>query len=47
MKVKRFANRLPKGRRFHGLDDLNRTVDEIDPTIYGFEEKIGEIETSR
>ena len=30
-----------------GLDDLNRTVDEIDPTIYGFEEKIGEIEVSR
>ena len=47
LKVKRFANRLPKGRRFRGLDDLNRTVDEIDPTIYGFEEKIGEIETSR
>jgi len=47
LKVKRFANRLPRGRRFRGLDDLNRTVDEIDPTIYGFEEKIGEIETSR
>ena len=30
-----------------GLDDLNRTVDEIDPTICGFEEKIGEIEVSR
>ena len=47
LKVKRFANRLSRGRRFRGLDDLNRTVDEIDPTIYGFEEKIGEIETSR
>ena len=26
---------------------LNWTVDEIDPTICGFEEKIGEIEVSR
>ena len=24
------------------MDELNRTVDEIDPTIYGFEEKLGE-----
>ena len=47
LKVKRFANNLPKGYRFRGLDDLNNTVDEIDPTIYGFEEKLGEIETSR
>jgi len=47
LKVKRFANHLPKGYRFRGLDDLNDTVDEIDPTIYGFEEKLGEIETSR
>jgi superfamily II RNA helicase len=47
LKVKRFANRLPKGYRFRGLDDLNNTVDEIDPTIYGFEEKLGAIETSR
>ena len=47
LKVKRFANRLPKGYHFRGLDELNDTVDEIDPTIYGFEEKLGEIETSR
>jgi len=25
---------------------LNQTVDDIDPTIYGFEEKINEIEGS-
>jgi hypothetical protein len=47
LKVKRFANHLPKGYRFRALDDLNDAVDEIDPTIYGFEEKLGEIETSR
>jgi superfamily II RNA helicase len=47
LKVKRFANRLPKGYRFRGLDELNDTVDEIDPTIYGFEEKLGEIDQGR
>ena len=47
LKIKRFSNRLPRGYRFRGLDELNDTVDEIDPTIYGFEEKLGEIETSR
>ena len=47
LKIKRFANQLPRGRRLRGLDDLNRTVEEIDPTIYGFEEKLGEIEVTR
>jgi superfamily II RNA helicase len=47
LKVKRFSNRLPKGYRFRALDDLNSTVDEIDPTIYGFEEKLGEIYQGR
>jgi len=46
LKVKRFANRLPKNRRFRLMAELNDTVDTIDPTIYGFEEKIGEIEKS-
>ncbi|MBQ9564384.1 MAG: DEAD/DEAH box helicase, partial [Synergistaceae bacterium] len=46
LKVKRFSNSLPKGTRFRSMEELNRTVDEIDPTIYGFEEKLGEIEES-
>ncbi|MBQ9419452.1 MAG: DEAD/DEAH box helicase [Synergistaceae bacterium] len=46
LKVKRFANRLPKNRHFRLMRELNETVDTIDPTIYGFEEKIGEIERS-
>lgn len=46
LKVKRFANRLPKGYGFRSMSELNRSVDEIDPTIYGFEEKIHEIEQS-
>ena len=44
LKVKRFANNLPKGYSFRSMSELNNTVEKIDPTIYGFEEKIGEIE---
>ena len=44
LKVKRFANRLPQGYGFEGLAELNETVDAIDPTIYGFEERLDEIE---
>ena len=47
LKVKRFANRLPKGYSFRSMNELNSTVEKIDPTIYGFEEKIGEIEVSQ
>ena len=47
LKVKRFANQLPNNRRFRLMDELNKTVDTIDPTIYGFEEKLGEIEAGR
>ena len=46
LKVKRFANRLPKNRHFRMMNELNQTVNSIDPTIYGFEEKLGEIEKS-
>jgi len=44
LKVKRFANRLPKQYSFRSMKELDGTVNEIDPTIYGFEERIGEIE---
>ena len=47
LKVKRFANQLPASRRFRLMDELNRTVNTIDPTIYGFEEAITEIESGR
>lgn len=46
LKVKRFANHLPEGYDIVGMQYLDRTVDEIDGTIYGFEEKIREIEWS-
>ena len=46
LKVKRFANHLPAGYEIVGMQYLDRTVEEIDGTIYGFEEKISEIEES-
>lgn len=47
LKIKRFSNQLPHGKTFRGMTELNKTVETIDPTIYGFEEKLGEIETTR
>ena len=49
LKVKRFANQLPKGYYFRpsSMTELNNKIDEIDPTIYGFEEKLNEIEFTR
>ncbi|NLO57001.1 MAG: DEAD/DEAH box helicase, partial [Thermovirga sp.] len=46
LKVKRFSNHLPAQYEITGMQYLDRTVDEIDGTIYGFEEKIQEIEGS-
>ncbi len=47
LKIKRLSNQLPRSKRFRLIDELNKTVDSIDPTIYGFEEKLGEIEAGR
>ena len=46
LKVKRYAHQIPGHFSFAGMDELDQTVDDIDPTIYGFEEEIGEIEDS-
>ena len=46
LKVKRYANRLPRGYGFRSMRELNAAVDDIDPTVYGFEEKIGEMEST-
>ncbi|MEA3507943.1 MAG: DEAD/DEAH box helicase [Synergistota bacterium] len=46
LKVKRFSNHLPGGYEIAGMNYLDVTVEEMDGTIYGFEEKIQEIEGS-
>ena len=47
LKIKRFSNQLPSSMRFRNMSELNHTVETIDPTIYGFEEKLDEIEAGR
>ena len=48
LRIKRYANRLPRGYEFKGLGALDATINSIDGTIFGFEEIIEEIEeTSR
>ncbi len=46
LKVKRYANRLPEGYSIQGLDELDQEVNRIDPTVFGFEEKIGQLKVS-
>jgi len=47
LKIKRFANALPKGYGFQGMDELGREVERIDPTVFTFEERLQEIQESR
>jgi hypothetical protein len=41
--VKRFANRLPKEYRFSAMEQIDITVNKIDASVFGFEEKIQKI----
>ncbi len=43
LKVKRFANRLPEGYCFSHMDQIDYVVDQIDASVFGFEEKIHQI----
>lgn len=43
LKVKRFANRLPEEYRFSGMEKIDATVNKIDASVFGFEEKIQRI----
>ncbi len=43
LKVKRFANRLPEGYSFSNMDQIDHAVDQIDGSVFGFEEKIRQI----
>lgn len=46
LKVKRFANRLPEKYRFTHMDQIDLTVNQIDASVFGFEDKIHEIQTT-
>lgn len=46
LKVKRFSNRLPEGYMFSGMDKIDTAVNQIDASVFGFEEKIERIKTT-
>jgi len=46
LKVKRFANRLPETYRFAHMDQIDLTVNQMDSSVFGFEEKIEQIKTT-
>lgn len=43
LKVKRFANRLPEEYRFSHMDQIDLAVNQMDSSVFGFEEKIERI----
>ncbi len=43
LKIKRFANRLPDGYKFARMEQIDMTVNQIDPSVFGFEEKIKQL----
>jgi superfamily II RNA helicase len=44
LKVKRFANRMPDGYKFTNMERIDSTVERIDATVFGFEEKIRQLD---
>ena len=43
LKIKRYANRMPDGYSFTGMESIDSTVERIDVTVFGFEEKIRQL----
>ncbi|MDR0616271.1 MAG: DEAD/DEAH box helicase [Synergistaceae bacterium] len=44
LKVKRYANRMPDGYKFANMPRIDATVERIDATVFGFEEKIRQLD---
>jgi superfamily II RNA helicase len=44
LKVKRYAGRMPDGYRFTHMERIDATVERIDVTVFGFEEKIKQLD---
>lgn len=44
LKIKRFAGRMPDGYRFSNMERVDATVERIDVTVFGFEEKIRQLD---
>ena len=44
LKVKRYAGRMPDGYKFSNMERIDATVERIDVTVFGFEEKISALD---
>lgn len=44
LKIKRYANRMPEGYRFANMERIDATVERMDATVFGFEEKIRQLD---
>ena len=47
LKVKRFNNALPQDYKLSHMDQVDEAIMEIDPTVFGFEEKIKEMDSTK
>lgn len=47
LKVKRFNNALPQDYKLSHMDQVDDAIMEIDPTVFGFEEKIKEMDSTK
>lgn len=44
LKIKRYAGRMPDGYKFSNMEQIDATVERIDVTVFGFEEKIRQLD---
>ncbi|MDL2263742.1 DEAD/DEAH box helicase [Synergistaceae bacterium OttesenSCG-928-I11] len=44
LKIKRYAGRMPEGYKFSNMERIDATVERIDVTVFGFEEKIRQLD---
>nr|WP_321502645.1 DEAD/DEAH box helicase [uncultured Dethiosulfovibrio sp.] len=47
LKVKRFNNALPQDYKLSHMDQVDEAIMDIDPTVFGFEEKIKEMDSTK
>ncbi len=47
LKVKRFNNALPEDYKLSHMDRVDEAIMDIDPTVFGFEEKIKEMDSTK
>ena len=46
LRVKRYNNALPDAYKFSGMDRVEAAIEEIDPTVFGFEDRILEMDST-